>query len=42
MSAIALCLSIALFVKRDCVQKYGLIHMEDAVKTVTKVVGRLL
>jgi hypothetical protein len=30
-------LSIPLFMTRDCVQKYGLIHMEDAVKTVTKV-----
>ena len=30
-------LSIPLFMRRDCVQKYGLIHMEDAVKTVTKV-----
>ena len=30
-------LSIPLFMKRECVQKDGLIHMEDAVKTVTKV-----
>ena len=30
-------LSIPLFMKSDCVQKYDLIHIEDAVKTVTKV-----
>jgi hypothetical protein len=38
MSVVPLYLSIPLFMKRGCVQKYGLIHMEDAVKTVTNVV----
>jgi hypothetical protein len=41
MPVIQLYLSIAVFIKRDCVQKSGLLHMDGPVKTVTKVVRTL-
>jgi hypothetical protein len=42
MSVVPLYLSIPLFMKRDCVQIYGPIHMEDAVKTLTNVVKKMI
>ena len=38
LSVVPQYLSIALFIKEDCVQKCSPIHMEDTVKTVTEVV----